>query len=76
VVSDFDGDGKTDVSVVTPASGLWSVELSSSSAVTYGQWGNGSDIVAPGDSTVTAIGFRGFQASTGTWYIYGSEETC
>src|SRR4029453_8997337 len=46
---DFDGDGKSDVTVYRPSTGVWWVLKSSTDAtnfVTY-QWGNSSDIPEP-----------------------------
>jgi Domain of unknown function (DUF1906)/FG-GAP-like repeat len=69
--ADFDGDGKTDISVFRPNDGVWHI-LNSSSGV-YSPFGFGTlgDVLTPGDfdgdgKTDYAI----FRPSTGTWYSY------
>jgi hypothetical protein len=69
-ISDFDGDGRTDLSVYTPATGDWLVEKSSDSTQSTLNWGLPGDITAPGDfdgdgKTDNAI----FRPSTGTWWF-------
>ncbi len=72
-VSDFDGDRKTDFSVFTPATGLWSIESSSTGAQsTYG-YGLADDLLVNGDydgdgKSDIAV----WRPSNGTWYIRGS----
>ena len=72
--SDFDGDGKTDISVYQNT-GMWSILLSSTAnstnlSMAYGLY---SDIPVPGDydgdgKTDIAV----YRPSTGTWYILKS----
>ncbi len=73
LVSDFDGDGKTDFSVYTPKDGFWSIEKSADSS--YGTTAFG----APNDKLVTAdydgdgkSDIAVFRPSEGNWYILGS----
>jgi hypothetical protein len=73
VVSDFDGDKKTDHAVFTPASGDWFVE--NSSAGNYGSfhWGAPGDRFVPGDydgdgNADIAI----WRPSGGVWWILKS----
>jgi hypothetical protein len=49
VVSDFDGDGRTDLSRYTPATGIWTIRNSSTSGVRTVSWGLPTDIIVPGD---------------------------
>jgi hypothetical protein len=69
-VSDFDGDGKTDFSVFSPASSQWNIENSSNGANSSITFGFSDDKIVPGDydgdaQTDIAI----FRPSTGTWWI-------
>jgi hypothetical protein len=71
VVADFDGDGKTDVSLFRPSDGNWYVSRSSDSGATVVHFGANGDVPAPGDydgdgKTDYAI-FR-----AGTWYVLNS----
>ena len=68
--ADFDGDGKTDVSVFRPDTGIWYILKSSDSGFSGITFGNGSDILAPGDydgdgKTDTAV----FRPAEGVWYF-------
>jgi hypothetical protein len=77
--SDFDGDGKSDVSVFGPSNGTWltlksGANFTTSSAVAWGATiGGVSDIPVPGDydgdgKTDLAV----YRPSNGTWYILQS----
>jgi hypothetical protein len=73
VVSDFDGDGKTDAALYTASSGLWTIESSVTGAASYTQFGLPEDIMVPGDydgdgKTDIAV----WRPSNGYWYILGS----
>jgi hypothetical protein len=73
LVSDFDGDGKTDFSVYTPASGLWKIEKSSTGGYAETNFGLSEDKLTTGDydgdgKSDIAV----FRPSTGVWYILGS----
>jgi len=70
--SDFDGDGKSDVSVFRPSEGNWYLNRSTDGFAVI-NWGLSTDIPAPGDfdgdgKADTAI----FRPSTGTWWILRS----
>jgi hypothetical protein len=71
---DFDGDGKSDITVFRPSTGAWYVRGSSVSA-TY-MWGGGSDIPVAGDydgdgKTDIAV----YRPLTGVWYIVKSSSS-
>lgn len=74
VVSDFDGDGRTDLSTFTPSTGIWTIENSSNGSAASVGWGLAGDIMVTGDydgdgKSDPAI----FRPSTGTWwFIYSS----
>jgi hypothetical protein len=74
---DFDGDGKSDVSIWRGTTGVWWVMNSSTQQFTSKGWGlpGVGDIPVPGDydgdgKTDIAI----YRASTGTWWIINSHD--
>ncbi|PYT00860.1 MAG: hypothetical protein DMF63_06045 [Acidobacteria bacterium] len=72
--ADFDGDGKTDLSVFRPSEGNWYLNRSTSGFTAVG-WGLSSDQLAPGDfdgdnKTDLAV----FRPSTGVWWILRSSD--
>ena len=72
-VFDFDGDGKTDVSVFRPASGNWYIIGSRDGVVRSQNFGISTDILVPadfdGDGKTDVAVFR-----SGAWYILRSRD--
>ncbi len=72
---DFEGDGKTDISIFRPAGGEWWYLRSSDGGNSASRFGTGTDILSPADLTgdgKTDIAF--FRPSTGFWYVLRSED--
>jgi hypothetical protein len=70
---DFDGDGKSEVTVYRAESGFWYALRSSNNSLLAQSWGNSSDRVVAGDydgdsKTDMAV----YRRSSGTWYILQS----
>ncbi|MGB7200679.1 MAG: FG-GAP-like repeat-containing protein [Pyrinomonadaceae bacterium] len=72
---DFDGDGKTDISIFRPGPGEWWYQRSSDGQVPAGQFGASTDKITPGDFTgdgKTDIAF--WRPSSGEWFVLRSED--
>jgi len=73
VVSDFDGDGRTDLSRYTPSTGDWTIQNSSTNQVDGHNWGISEDVLTAGDydgdgKSDVAI----WRPSSGDWWIWPS----
>ncbi|HEY0430095.1 MAG TPA: Calx-beta domain-containing protein [Pyrinomonadaceae bacterium] len=72
---DFDGDGKTDISIFRPSAGEWWCLRSSDGQNRAFQFGSSSDKLTPADYTgdgKTDVAF--WRPSTGEWFILRSED--
>ena len=77
--ADFDGDGKSDISVFRPSDRYWYIKKSSG-GFTAVQWGLATDNLVPGDydgdgKTDIAVHRKSLASpETGTWYILRSQD--
>jgi hypothetical protein len=70
--SDFNGDGKTDISTFSPSTGLWNVDCSGTGCNAT-QWGLSTDKIVTGDYDGDGKADRAvWRGTTGTWFIYYS----
>jgi hypothetical protein len=70
---DFDGDGRSDVSVFRPLTGQWHILRSSTQTGTASTWGGGGDIPLRGDFDGDGrADLAVFRPSTGAWLIVRS----
>ena len=75
-IFDFDGDGKTDVSIFRPDAGQWWYLRSSDLNNAAFAFGTSSDKLVPADFTgdgITDVAF--WRESTGEWFILRSEDS-
>ena len=73
VVSDFDGDRKTDFSTFTPSTGIWQIESSFDNTSTNVEWGITGDVLVTGDYDGDGKSDRAiWRPSTGVWWFINS----
>ncbi|MEZ5427001.1 MAG: choice-of-anchor Q domain-containing protein [Pyrinomonadaceae bacterium] len=73
---DYDGDGKTDISIFRPGPGEWWYLRSGNGGNNAFQFGSGTDKLVPADFTgddKTDIAF--WRESTGEWFVLRSEDS-
>jgi uncharacterized delta-60 repeat protein len=71
---DFDGDGKTDISIYRPGEGEWWISKSSG-GTSAAPFGSSSAVITPGNFTgdgKTDIAF--WRAASGEWFVLRSED--
>jgi glucose/arabinose dehydrogenase len=72
---DFDGDGRADIAVFRPSTGVWWISYSGTTGYAI-QWGESGDIPVPGDYDGDGrIDVAVFRPSTGVWWISYSGTT-
>ena len=72
---DFDGDGKTDLSIYRPTDGQWWILKSSNSENNVFQFGVSSDKIVPADYTGDGrTDIAVWRPATGEWFILRSED--
>lgn len=70
VISDFDGDRKTDVAIFRPSTGQWFVRQSGTNTLVTLVWGGGADKPVAGDYDGDGLmDVAVFRPSTGQWFV-------
>jgi glucose/arabinose dehydrogenase len=73
---EFDGDGRADIAVFRPSTGVWWISYSGTTGYAAIQWGESGDIPVPGDYDGDGrIDIAVFRPSTGVWWISYSGTT-
>lgn len=72
-ISDFDGDGRTDISVFRPSDTIWYRRYSLDNSFHFTQFGLSSDVIAPGDFDGDCIAdIAVYRPSNGVWHLLQS----
>jgi len=74
-MGDFDGDGKSDLALFRPSTGMWHIGTSSTAYLSNLsiQWGLATDVPVPGDYDGDSIDdLAVYRPATGYWYILQS----
>lgn len=72
---DFDGDGRTDISVFRPNNGNWWIANSASNQASVVAFGTATDLIVPADFTGDGKTDESvFRPDTGEWYVLKSED--
>lgn len=69
---DYDGDGKADLAVFTPSTGIWSIRLSKTGSLSQTQFGTIGDVPVPADYTGDGKTDIGIYRSGVWWYLNSS----
>ncbi len=73
-LTDFDGDGRTDVAVFRPSTSSWYINSSMNGILQSQAWGTSGDRIVPGDYDGDGrADIAVFRPSDGVWYIYQSQ---
>ena len=73
--ADFDGDGRTDLSVYRPSDGTWHVLQSGTNTYRVQPFGLSTDKIVPGDYDGDGrADFAVFRPSVGDWYVLKSSD--
>lgn len=74
-IANFDSDGKSDVSVFRPSTGVWYSLNSTNGGFQAAAFGTSGDVITPGDYDGDGKNdFSVFRPSTGIWYILRSSD--
>ncbi|HMS10400.1 MAG TPA: M36 family metallopeptidase, partial [Pyrinomonadaceae bacterium] len=72
--ADFDGDGRSDISVFRPSNGVWYLQQSSAGFAAY-SFGISDDTIVPGDFDGDGrADVAVWRSANGTWYLLRSTE--